>query len=201
MVCERLAGHQDAQTIAIYRAHRKCDRIDRDHHGPGDQCDKAKNSEGNDAQHREQWDISFFEMCQRSSVSGKIKLCASSGIAHARGLSSCSSHRCPSSKSTFVFMIAISLAFAFVRRVYISQSVRYQSTIKSRTGAVAVSSSACSLNHYKPVDCSLFAFDRQQLDVEDQGGIRWDIRAGAALPIGKVVRNEQLPLRSYRHEL
>src|SRR6516162_24525 len=37
----------------------------------------------------------------------------------------------------------------------------------------------------KPVDRTLFAFDRQQLDVEDQGGIRRDIRTGAALPIGK----------------
>ena len=166
-----------------------------------EQRDKAKNSEGNDAQHREQWDISFFEMRQRSSVPGKLKLCTSSCIAHARGLSSCSSHRCSSSKSTFVFMIAISLALALVRRVYISQSVNTSRQFRSWTGAVPVYYSDCPLNHYKPVDCSLFAFDRQQLDVEDQGRIRWDIRTGAALPIGKVVRNVQLPLRPHRHEL
>src|ERR1019366_8288927 len=46
-----------------------------------------------------------------------------------------------------------------------------------------------------------FALDRKQVDLKDEGGVGPNVGARAALAIGKLGGNKELPLRSYGHEL
>src|ERR1700737_1606553 len=69
-----------------------------------------------------------------------------------------------------------------------------------RRGSGAGVGSAGSCSRGRGGFCG-FGLNREQLDFEDQGGVGADFGAGAARSIGKVSRNEKLPLGAYGHEL